>query len=95
MQIRRAKATDERALARIRRSAILTLAVPTLSIELAEKWATHVAADRIARAIRAHDVWVAGEAPVMGWVEVDQNRVVALYVSPCCAGRGIGSALLA
>ena len=31
MQIRRAEAADEKALARIRRSAILTLAVPTMS----------------------------------------------------------------
>ena len=57
MQIRPAEASDEEALASIRRSAILMLAVPAMSIEQAEKWATRAAADRIARAIRDHDVW--------------------------------------
>jgi hypothetical protein len=52
MQIRRTEATDEEALARIRRSAIFTLAVPAISVEQAEHWATRTAANRIARAIR-------------------------------------------
>jgi GNAT superfamily N-acetyltransferase len=95
MQIRRAEATDEEALAHIRRSAILALAVPTISMEQAEQWATRAAADRIARAIREHDVWVAVERAAIGWVEVDRDRVAALYVSPSCSHRGIGSALLA
>ncbi len=54
-----------------------------------------MAADRIARAIREHDVWVAVEADAIGWVEVDRDRVAALYVSPSCSCRGFGSALLA
>jgi GNAT superfamily N-acetyltransferase len=95
MQIRHAQATDEEALARIRRSAILVLAVPTLSMEQAETWAARVAADRISRAIQEHEVWVAVEDAAIGWVEVDQDRVAALYVSPSCSGRGVGSALLA
>jgi GNAT superfamily N-acetyltransferase len=95
MQIRGAKATDEQALAHIRRSAILTLAVPAMSVEQAETWAARVAADRIARAIRDHEVWVAIESAAIGWVEVDQDRVAALYVSPSCSNRGVGSALLA
>jgi putative acetyltransferase len=95
MQIRRAEAADEQARARIRRSAILALAVPAMSMEQAEKWATRAAADRIARAIRDHDVWVAVEGAAIGWVEVDRDRVAALYVSPPCSGRGVGSALLA
>ena len=37
MQIRRAEAADEEVLARIRRSAILVLAVPAISMEQAEK----------------------------------------------------------
>jgi hypothetical protein len=37
MQIRRAEATDEKTFASLRRSAILTLAVPALSIVQAEK----------------------------------------------------------
>jgi putative acetyltransferase len=95
MQIRRAQATDEQALARIRRSAILTLAVPAMSVEQADAWATRTAADRIAQAIRDHVVWVAVEGAAIGWVEIDRDRVAALYVAPSCSGRGVGSALLA
>jgi putative acetyltransferase len=95
MQIRRAEAADEESLASIRRSAILTLAVPVLSMEQAEKWASRAAADRIMRAIREHDVWVAVKGATLGWVEVDRDRVAALYVSPYYSCRGIGSALLA
>ena len=95
MQIRRAEATDEEALARIRRSAILALAVPAMSTEQAGKWAARADTDRIARAIRDHEVWVAVDGAAIGWVEVDRERVAALYVSPSCACRGVGSVLLA
>src|SRR5215468_12507503 len=95
MKIRRAEAADEDALASIRRRAILALAVPAMSREQAERWATRGAADRVARAIREHDVWVAVEGALMGWVEVDRDRVAALYVSPSCSRRGVGSVLLA
>jgi GNAT superfamily N-acetyltransferase len=94
MRIRRAEAADEDALATIRRRAILALAVPAMSREEAERWATRVAADRVARAIREHDVWVAVEGAAIGWVEVDRDRVAALYVSPSSSRRGVGSALL-
>jgi putative acetyltransferase len=95
MQIRRAEAADEEALANVRRGAILALAVPAMSREQAERWAARPAADRIARALRDHDVWVAVEGVAIGWVEVDRDRVAALYVSPTCCRRGVGSALLA
>ena len=95
MQIRRAEAADEEALASMRRRAILALAVPVMSMEQAEQWASRAAADRIARAIREHDVWVALDEAAIGWVEVDRDRVVALYVSPSCSRRGVGSVLLA
>jgi len=94
MQIRRAAPADEEALARIRRSAILALAVPAVSREQAERWAARGAAHRVARAMREHEVWVAVEGTAIGWVEVDRDRIAALYVSPSCARRGIGSALL-
>ena len=94
MQIRRAEAADEEALASIRRRAILALAVPAMSREQAERWATRGAADHVARAMREHDVWVAVEGAAIGWVEVDRDRVAALYVSPSCSRRGVGSALL-
>lgn len=95
MQIRRVAADDEEALATIRRSAILALAVPAMSKEAAEQWAIGAVPDRFARAIRDHDVWIAVEEAAIGWVEVDRDRIAGLYVSPSCSGRGVGSALLA
>lgn len=94
MYIRRADLVDEQMLAQIRRSAILDLAVPVMSMEQAQTWALHVAPDRIARAIQDHEVWVAVEAGPIGWIEIDRNRIAALYVAPYCARRGVGSALL-
>jgi putative acetyltransferase len=94
MLIRRAEDADEGALASIRRSAILQLATPALSGDEAEAWARRPAADRIASAIRRHEVWLAEEEEAIGWVEVDRDRVAALYVSPRFAGRGVGSGLL-
>ena len=94
-QIRRAEAAGEEVLASIRCRSILTLAVPAMSMEQAEKWATRAAADRIVRAIREHNVWVAVEGTAIGWVEVDRDRVAALYVSPSCSRREVGSVLLA
>ena len=95
MQIRRAEAADEEALAGVRCRAILALAVPAMSMEQAETWARRLAADRIARAIREHDVWIALDEAAIGWIEVDRDRVAALYVLPSCSRRGVGSVLLA
>src|SRR5688572_20238461 len=95
MKIRRGETTDEEALAGIRRSAIFGLAVPAISMEQAVQWATRSAADRIVRAIRDHDVWVAVEETMIGWVEIDRDRIAALYVSPPWSRRGVGSGLLA
>ena len=94
MQIRRAEPADGEALTRIRRQAILGLAVPAMSREHAERWAARAMPDRVSRAIGEHDVWVAVEGDAIGWVEVDRDRVAALYVSPSCSRRGVGSALL-
>ena len=95
IELRRAEITDEDALADIRRSAILALAVPVMSREQAERWAMGAAPDRMARAVRDHDVWVAMDGAAIGWVEVDRDHVAALYVSPSCSRRGVGSVLLA
>lgn len=92
---RRAEATDEQALAAIRRDAILALAVPVLSSAEAEAWARQVAADRFRRAITEHEVWVAVADSVIGWVEIESNYIAALYVAPSYARHGVGSALLA
>jgi putative acetyltransferase len=94
MQIRRAAPGDEEALAAIRRSSILALTAPALSSEQAEAWPSGIAADRMARALADHDVWVAVEAVAVGWVEVDRDRVAALYVSPSHARVGVRSHLL-
>ena len=94
-QFRRAEASDAQALAAIRREAILTLAVPALSIAEAKTWARQVAADRFRRAIHEHEVWVVVADTVIGWVEIDRDHIAALYVAPLYARRGVGSALLA
>lgn len=39
-------------------------------------------------------MWVAVEEVAIGWVEIDQDRVAALYVSPPFSRRGVGSNLL-
>jgi GNAT superfamily N-acetyltransferase len=94
IEIRRADPSDRVALAAIRRSAILELAVPVMSPSEAEEWANQAAADRVSRAILEHAVWVAVQEVPIGWVEVEASRVTALYVAPHCAGRGVGSRLL-
>lgn len=95
LDFRRAEASDEQALADIRRDAILALAVPALSSAEAESWARQVADDRFRRAINEHEVWVAVAGSVLGWVEINSNYIAALYVAPLHAQQGVGSALLA
>jgi GNAT superfamily N-acetyltransferase len=94
MRIRRAETNDAHALMTIRRDAILTLATPAMSRVQAEQWANNVAPERISRALREHNVWVAVEEKVLAWVETNADHVAALYVSPSASGRGVGSALL-
>jgi len=96
MQIRRAEIADDEALANIRRNSILDLSrtVPDVSAAEAEKWAMGVAPDRIARAIREHEVWVAVEEIPIGWVEIESDRVAGLYVAPLFSSKGVGSRLL-
>ena len=94
MHIRRAIADDEHDIADVRRRAILTLATTAMSQEQATSWVIGVRSNRFAKAIRDHDVWVAVDDIVVGWVEVDHDRIVALYVSPAHVTEGIGSALL-
>jgi hypothetical protein len=89
MQIRRAEATYEETLARIRRSAILGLAVLAMSIEQAENWAAPAAADRIVRTILDHQVWVAMKGAAIGWVELDRDRVAAPEVVPTAKFAGM------
>jgi putative acetyltransferase len=94
MQIRRADPTDANVLSTIRQQAIRRLAVPTLSVEQAEAWATGVTSDRVPRAIQEQAVWVAEDVCVIGWIAVDHDRIAALYVLPSAAHQGVGSLLL-
>ena len=94
IEIRRADPSDHMALSAIRRSAILELAVTAMSPSQAEQWANRAAPDRVTRAILNHAVWIAVQEVPIGWVEVDADRVAALYVAPHCSGRGVGSRLL-
>jgi GNAT superfamily N-acetyltransferase len=94
IEIRRAGPSDHAALSAIRRNAILELAVAAMSTSQAEQWANRAAADRVTHAILHHAVWVAVQDVPIGWVEVDEDRVAALYVAPHCASRGVGSRLL-
>jgi putative acetyltransferase len=94
MDMRRAEISDLEALETVRRDAILGLAAAAMPVEAAAEWAAGGAADRIAQAIREYEVWVAVDDAVIGWVEVRQDRVAALYVSPLFSGRGVGSSLL-
>ncbi|MBW2242557.1 MAG: GNAT family N-acetyltransferase [Deltaproteobacteria bacterium] len=93
--IRPALRADAQLLAAIRRDAILTLATPTYGLDRARDWADSSAVERIHRAIEDHEVWLSEfENAVVGWIEIDRDRVEGIYVSPDLAGRGIGSALL-
>src|SRR5437016_13252226 len=65
-----------------------------MSPSQAEEWANQAAVDRVTRAIQHDAVWVAVEEVPIGWVEVDEDRVAALYGAPHCSGRGVGSRLL-
>ena len=93
--LRHARTADAATLADLRREAILTLAAPIMGAERARSWADSAAEDRVRRAIDHHEVWVAEcEGAVVGWIEIDRDRVEALYVRPAAACCGIGSSLL-
>jgi putative acetyltransferase len=87
MRIRRAVLDDRDSFATIRRDAILVLATSAMSQEAATAWAMNTTEERFIRFAEA-------EAP-LGWVEVADDRVNGLYVSPSHARRGVGSILLA
>ena len=61
----------------------------------ARGWAESSAEDRVFRAVEQHEVWLAEhDGIVLGWVEVDQGRIEAIYTRPDVARQGIGSMLL-
>lgn len=95
LAIRRAQVANLPSLTQIRRNAILGLASIAMGDEGAKNWADSASADRVRRAIEQHEVWLSeqGDSP-NGWVEVHQDRIEGLYVSPDSSGRGVGSALM-
>jgi GNAT superfamily N-acetyltransferase len=95
MRIRRAVLDDRDSFATIRRDAILVLATSAMSQEAATAWAMNTTEERFIRAIEEHVVWFAEAEAPLGWVEVADDRVNGLYVSPSHARRGVGSILLA
>lgn len=94
--IRSARVLDAERLLEIRRRAILELAVPALSAEQAKAWAAGRDLAWMTALISAKPLWVAHlDALIVGWVAVEGNRVIGLYVDPPYSCRGFGSRLLA
>ena len=95
LALRLAIQSEAPVLAAIRRGAILTLATPKYGSERARDWADSSGDERVLRAIKKNEVWVAERNnAVVGWVEIDRDRVEGIYVRPDVSGSGIGSALL-
>ncbi len=58
--------------------------------ERAMKWAKSPSPDRIVRGIEEHEVWVGElDGAVIGWVEIDGDRLRGMYVRPDLSGRGL------
>lgn len=95
MAYRRANSLDVAALESIRRRAILELVMPAAGEAYALDWIDSTVPERVKRAINSNEVWVADtDGDIAGWIEIEGNRIAALYVQPDVAGRGVGSGLL-
>ena len=93
---RLARRSEAAELGAIRRQAILVLAKTEMGEERAADWANSASAERVIRAIEDHEVWVADRAgAAVGWLEIDGERIEAMYVQPEVALQGVGSGLLA
>ena len=94
--IRPARPSDAERLFEVRQRAILELAVPDLSTRQAHDWAMRRDLAWMNDVISTKELWVASiDNFVTGWVGVQAQRVIGLYVDPAYARRGIGSRLLA
>jgi GNAT superfamily N-acetyltransferase len=94
--IRPAQLSDARRLFEIRQQSILALAVPALSMEQATAWAGSRDLAWMEGVISTNALWVAStDDRLAGWVGLDGQRVIGLYVDPSRTRRGIGSRLLA
>ena len=94
--IRSARAADAERLLDIRRRAILELAVPALSSAQAQAWAAGRDLTWMTALISTHPLWIADlDGAIVGWIVLDENRVIGLYVDPLYSRRGFGSHLLA
>jgi GNAT superfamily N-acetyltransferase len=95
-EIRPAQLSDAKRLFEIRQQSILALAVPALSIEQATAWAGSRDLAWMEGVISTNALWVAAsDDRLAGWVGLDGQRVIGLYVDPSRTCRGIGSQLLA
>ena len=93
--IRTARAEEAERLLAIRRQAILELTVPALSPEQAQKWAAGRDLAWMTTLISEKPIWVAQlNEVIVGWIALEGNRVIGLYVDPShiCRGFGVASA---
>ena len=95
-EIRTAQLSDAKRLFEIRQKSILALALPALSMEQATAWAGSRDLAWMEGVISTNALWVAlVDDRIAGWVGLDGQRVIGLYVDPARIGRGVGSQLLA
>jgi putative acetyltransferase len=99
-RIRAAVAADAEAVWRVHTTSIRALCAGWYTEHEITVWTGRLMAEAYHRAIEAHVMVVAerdGDGDIVGFAELDVERgeVVAVYVLPSVAGRGIGSELLA
>jgi len=93
---RLATSADAKRLFEIRRISILELAPSGMSVEAVQLWATSLTPVGMKRKLREFETWLAeidGEA--VGWGAIRGDYLEGLYTAPDCAGRGVGTGLLA
>ena len=86
---------DAAILFEVRRTSILALAPPVMSVADAGAWAGQVTLARMEQKLRELEIWMAErEGVVAGWGGIRGDCLEALYTAPEYAGQGTGSALL-
>ena len=98
MTVRAARVEDAEALWRVHVASIRRLCAGWYSRDEIEAWTARLAPGGYVAAMATHALVVAEEAgAVTGFGELDAERaeVVAVYVAPDAAGRGVGATLLA
>jgi putative acetyltransferase len=86
---------DTTRLFEVRRTSIIELAPPAMSIPDAEAWATQLTPSGMERKLRELEIWIAElDGLVAGWGAIRGHYLEGLYTAPEYAGRGVGAALL-